>query len=225
MGADGKRAIPRQLAAYTVKNTVISSRFTSTIGRVQKAKNPSVCRGFCSLIIRSASSTTIYYLLDYYNVFQIKSLPLYYFLRPTDRINARFFHSLHRVYRRVYRQKVTACPGKAVALGPDWRSALRKAGRTATAATYQGETLNFATPGAFFGHLTERRWAIVQTLQQDGGTVGLRELARRLGRDVKRVHEDATELVALGLVERNEAGALRCPFVDIHVDMHMAAAA
>ena len=27
----------------------------------------------------------------------------------------------------------------------------------------------------------------------------LRELARRLGRDVKRVHEDATELVAFGL--------------------------
>lgn len=101
-----------------------------------------------------------------------------------------------------------------ITLGPDWRSALRKAGRTATAATYQGETLNFETPGAFFGHLTERRWAIVQTLQQDGGTVGLRELARRLGRDVKRVHQDATELVVLGLVERNDAGGLRCPFVD-----------
>ena len=112
-----------------------------------------------------------------------------------------------------------------ITLGPDWRSALRKAGRSATATTYQGETLNFETPGAFFGRLTARRWAIVQALQQDGGTVGLRELARRLGRDVKRVHEDATELVALGLVERNEAGALRCTFVDIHVDMHMAAAA
>ena len=49
-----------------------------------------------------------------------------------------------------------------ITLGPDWRSALRKAGRAATATTYQGETLNFETPGAFFGHLTERRWAIVQ---------------------------------------------------------------
>lgn len=112
-----------------------------------------------------------------------------------------------------------------ITLGPDWRSALRKAGRTATATTYQGETLNFETPRALFGHLTERRWAIVQALQQDGGTVGLRERARRLGRDVKRVHEDASALVALGLIERNEAGALRCPFVDIHVDVHMAAGA
>jgi len=49
-----------------------------------------------------------------------------------------------------------------ITLGPDWRSALRKAGRSATATTYQGETLNFETPGAFFGRLTERRWAIVQ---------------------------------------------------------------
>ncbi len=36
-----------------------------------------------------------------------------------------------------------------ITLGPDWRSALRKAGRSATATTYQGETLNFETPGAF----------------------------------------------------------------------------
>ena len=112
-----------------------------------------------------------------------------------------------------------------ITLGSDWRAALRQAGKAATASTYEGETLNFETPAAFFGSLTERRWAIVQALQYDGGTVGVRELARRLGRDVKRVHEDAAELVTLGLVERTEAGALRCPFCDIHVDMHMATAA
>lgn len=112
-----------------------------------------------------------------------------------------------------------------ITLGSDWRAALRQAGKTATASSYQGETLNFETPAAFFGRLTERRWTIVHTLQQDGGTVGVRELARRLGRDVKRVHEDAAELVTLGLIERTEAGALRCPFSDIHVDMHLATAA
>jgi predicted transcriptional regulator len=112
-----------------------------------------------------------------------------------------------------------------ITLVPDWRSALRRAGKAATATSYQGETLNFETPAAFFGRLTERRWAIVHALQQDGGIVGVRELARRLGRDVKRVHEDAAELVTLGLIERTESGALRCPFSDIHVDMHIAAAA
>lgn len=112
-----------------------------------------------------------------------------------------------------------------ITLGPDWKALLRKAGKAATASSYQGETLNFETPAAFFGRLTERRWAIVHALQQDGGMVGVRELSRRVGRDVKRVHEDAAELVALGLIERTEAGALLCPFSDIHVDMHMAAAA
>lgn len=112
-----------------------------------------------------------------------------------------------------------------ITLRPDWRAALRQAGMIAGASTYQGETLNFETPGAFFGRMTERRWAIVHALQQDGGTVGVRELARRLERDVKRVHEDASELVALGLIERTDSGALRCPYVDIHVDMHLAAAA
>lgn len=50
-------------------------------------------------------------------------------------------------------------------------------------------------------------------------------LARQLERDVKRVHENATQLVALGLIDRTEVGALRCPCVDINVDMHIAAVA
>lgn len=112
-----------------------------------------------------------------------------------------------------------------VTLQSDWKSALRSAAGKASAQRYQGETLNFETPGAFFGQLTERRWQLVRELQAAGGKVGVRELARRVGRDVKRVHEDASALVTLGLVERDEAGALACPYVDIHVDMHLAAAA
>jgi predicted transcriptional regulator len=90
---------------------------------------------------------------------------------------------------------------------------------------YQGEVLNFETPGAFFGKLTTNRWTLIHTLQADGGEVGVRELARRIGRDVKRVHEDAAVLIELGLVERTEIGALRCPYSDIHVDMHLSMAA
>lgn len=113
-----------------------------------------------------------------------------------------------------------------ITLREDWRAALRETGKAGAKASYQGETLNFETPGAFFGRLTERRWAIVSALQQDGGAaVGVRELARRLGRDVKRVHEDAAQLVDLGLIERTESGALRCPFATIHVDFRLAAAA
>ena len=112
-----------------------------------------------------------------------------------------------------------------ITLGSDWKSALRSAAAKASGQNYQGETLNFETPGAFFGQLTERRWQLVRELQAARSKVGVRELARRLERDVKRVHEDASALVSLGLVERDETGALICPYVDIHVDMHLAVAA
>lgn len=102
-----------------------------------------------------------------------------------------------------------------ITLRSDWKSALRNAAAKVTTGRYQGETLNFETPGAFFGQLTERRWQLVRELQTADGKVGVRELARRLGRDVKWVHGDVGALVALGLVERDESGALACPYVDM----------
>ncbi|WP_256988575.1 HVO_A0114 family putative DNA-binding protein [Bordetella genomosp. 9] len=106
----------------------------------------------------------------------------------------------------------------------DWATAMREAGAAAAEGMkrgkYQGEKLNFETPSAFFSRLTSNRWAMLAELQ-GAGNVGVRELARRLGRDVKRVHDDATALVELGLIERSEAGALSCPYADIHVDMHV----
>ncbi len=107
-----------------------------------------------------------------------------------------------------------------ITMQPDWRSALRTAGRNAGARGYQGETLNFETPEVFFGRLTQKRWTIVETLI-GAGPLPIRELARRAKRDVKRVHEDAVVLAELGLVERTDQGEVLCPFADIHVDMHL----
>ena len=107
-----------------------------------------------------------------------------------------------------------------ITLDPDWRAALRRAGRKAQSDRYQGETLNFETPGAFFGRLTERRWALVTALQGQG-PVAVRELARRVGRDVKRVHEDVRALAELGLVERDAAGGVVCPYGDVRIDMRI----
>jgi len=83
---------------------------------------------------------------------------------------------------------------------------------------YQGEHFNFANPALFFGRLTAHRWDIVTCLLGQGA-VGVRELARRLGRDAKRVNEDAKILVDLGLLEKTERGALCCPYERIHIDM------
>lgn len=111
-----------------------------------------------------------------------------------------------------------------ITTGQNWKHALRAAGQRASrgiaTGEYQGESLNFESPAAFFGQLSELRWQMVREMM-GSGTVGVRELARRLDRGVKRVHEDAQVLVTLGLLEKNDDGALRCPFADIHVDMHV----
>ena len=61
-----------------------------------------------------------------------------------------------------------------VTINPDWRAALRAAGRGAFAADgYQGETLNFETPAAFFSRPTEKRWAMLHA-QQGAGELAVR---------------------------------------------------
>jgi hypothetical protein len=60
--------------------------------------------------------------------------------------------------------------------------------------------LNFESPGAFFDRLTERRWAWETDLQGQG-EMAARELARRAGSDLKRVHEGVRVLIERGMVD------------------------
>jgi len=110
-----------------------------------------------------------------------------------------------------------------ITLQADWKAALRAMGSAAKANGYQGEVLNFESPGHFFGRLTEKRWEIARAAQGKG-ELSIRELARAVGRDVKRVHEDIGILIQLGLLERTESGTVICPFITMHIDMHMKAA-
>ena len=110
-----------------------------------------------------------------------------------------------------------------ITLQPDWKSALRNAARLAQADTYQGEILNFESPAAFFGQLTEKRWELIRAAQGKGA-LPIRELARLVKRDVKRVHEDVVLLVELGLLERTPSGGVLCPYRSMHIDMYLKAA-
>ena len=110
-----------------------------------------------------------------------------------------------------------------ITLQPDWRGALRAAAKIANADTYQGEVLNFETPAQFFGQLTEKRWDIVRAAQGKG-ELSVRELARMVERDVKRVHEDVVTLADLGLLERTASGGVLCPYTSMHIDMYLKAA-
>ncbi len=99
----------------------------------------------------------------------------------------------------------------------------RAAGGKARSRTYRGEELSFETSAAFFGRLAERRWELVR-MMQGKGALSMRGIAGLVGRDLKRVHEDVTDLLELGLLERTEAG-VECPFARIHIDIEMASAA
>lgn len=110
-----------------------------------------------------------------------------------------------------------------ITLQPDWQRALRSVGRAASSGKYQGEWLNFESPADFFGRLSKKRWDVVSAIQ-GRGELPVREVARLVGRDVKRVHEDLGVLVELGLVERTDSGGVVCPFASMHIDMHLKAA-
>lgn len=111
-----------------------------------------------------------------------------------------------------------------ITLSADWRAGLKAAGKAAgkgiERGRYQGEVLNFETPAILFGRLTEKRWELLRLLQTIG-PVGVRGLAHQAGRGVRRVHDDAQALIELGLVEKMDDRKLMCPYVDIHVDMHV----
>ena len=110
-----------------------------------------------------------------------------------------------------------------ITLQPDWKAAIRAAGVAAKADTYQGEVLNFETPAQFFRQLSEKRWDIVRAAQGKG-EMSVRELARVVDRDVKRVHEDVGILTELGLLERTDGGGVACPYTSMHIDMYLKAA-
>ena len=110
-----------------------------------------------------------------------------------------------------------------ITLQSDWKAAIRAAGVAAKADTYQGEVLNFETPAQFFGQLSEKRWDIVRAAQGKG-EMSVRELARVVDRDVKRVHGDIVILAQLGLLERTQSGGIHCPYATLHIDMHLQAA-
>ena len=85
---------------------------------------------------------------------------------------------------------------------------------------YQGEVFDFETPAALFRLLTPKRWTLIETLQT-AGPLGVRALARALGRDVRRVHDDATALLDAGLVERDDLNKLIVPFEEIRADFSL----
>ena len=83
--------------------------------------------------------------------------------------------------------------------------------------------IGFASPELLWRVLTVKRWELLKALC-GAGQISVRELARRVGRDVKAVHGDVTALAAAGLVDRDDRGRVEFPFDAVKVEFLLQAA-
>jgi len=83
--------------------------------------------------------------------------------------------------------------------------------------------ISFATPELLWKVLTAKRWEVLRTMTGQG-PLALREIARRVGRDVKGVHGDVHALVDAGVVDRTETGRFEFPYDAVRVDFMLRAA-
>lgn len=63
----------------------------------------------------------------------------------------------------------------------------------------QGEIVAFNSAEELFDTLGDGRWALLQALLESD-KLSVRELSRKLGRDVKAVHRDANMLRDVGII-------------------------
>ena len=98
-----------------------------------------------------------------------------------------------------------------------WRRAER--GETVEAE----DNVAFVSWSALASHMTEKRYELLRRLRQRPAA-SIRALARDLGRDFKRAHEDVATLEAIGLIER-EDGLLRADYDEIRATIRLDAPA
>ncbi len=97
-------------------------------------------------------------------------------------------------------------------------AAILKSGKAQKAAR-----ISFATPELLWKVLTAKRWDLLKALC-GAGPVTMREAARRVGRDVKAVHTDATALLLAGVLDRTPAGRIVFPYEAVKVEFLLEAA-
>lgn len=115
-----------------------------------------------------------------------------------------------------------------IEINSDWKAALRTGAKGIRQAVKSGRiqqaTFTYASPELLFSEISPKRWGVLEAMS-DTGESSLRELARRLERDVKSVHRDVHILLEVGLLEKTESGKIICPFDKVRVDFTLAHAA
>lgn len=86
----------------------------------------------------------------------------------------------------------------------------------------QGQRICFASVDLLWKIISPKRWDIIRAMTGQG-SLAIREVARRLDRDVKAVHGDMLALINAGVIDRAENGVV-FPYDAVHVDFMLKAA-
>jgi predicted transcriptional regulator len=87
----------------------------------------------------------------------------------------------------------------------------------------QGAFISFASVELLWKIITPKRWEILRAMTGTG-PLSIREVARRVGRDVKSVHGDVHALLKAGVLDHAADGRILFPYDEIHVDFVLSAA-
>ena len=87
----------------------------------------------------------------------------------------------------------------------------------------QGAHISFASVELLWKVIAPKRWQILRAMT-GSGPLAIREVARRVARDVKSVHGDVSALLKAGVLDRSEDGRVVFPYDELHVDFVLRAA-
>jgi predicted transcriptional regulator len=112
----------------------------------------------------------------------------------------------------------------AVKVGVSSLDEVKERARAAFGGKPQGSHISFASAELMWKTLAPPRWNIIETMT-GAGPMSIREVARRVGRDVKAVHGDVKKLLENGVLDRTEDGKVVFPYDAVHVDFTITRAA
>ena len=87
----------------------------------------------------------------------------------------------------------------------------------------QGNHISFLSVEQMWRTLSPKRAEVLRAMTSQGA-MSIREVARRVGRDIKAVHGDVHALLAAGMIEHEGKGVI-FPYDAVHVDFMLGVAA
>ena len=81
----------------------------------------------------------------------------------------------------------------------------------------QGNYISFPTTETLWKTFTPKRWEVIREMT-GAGAIAIRELSRRLQRDVRAVHSDVHALLNCGVLDKTSDGKIEFPYEAVHVD-------